>query len=431
VPTEALRPSHRKEVKMPIAVHSSEDALKIAFDNRAYRTWPSRREKNRVEPVAFPRFAPSFELEPREKIFTIGSCFARNIETHLDKLNFDVVALRLMDDPIVQNEPVKNHILNKYVPHSILNELTWALDDDVTPYPDPDGFLEDGTDQWQDANMHSVEPGPLDYVRKRRQLVLENTRQIRDCRVVILTLGLVEAWWDKRVRGYINQAPPIRYLRKEPERFSLHVMTYPEVLNCLNDIHALLRKHLVENFRVVLTVSPVPLNGTFRDLDVMVANTYSKSVLRAAAEEFHTTHDNVDYFPSFESVLISQRNVAWDDDLIHPTDAIVGANVRRMIKGYYSAFEGIDETKAIQEDGILSQFQKIAAELAEKDRALSDAQEKLTKLEHEFRLLENDRNVQEEVIRAKDVSIKRAQDTATNYLRQILERDGILDKSSA
>jgi GSCFA family len=416
---------------MPIAVHSSEDALKIAFDNRDYRTWPSRREKNRVEPVALPRFTPSFELEPGEKIFTIGSCFARNIETHLDALGFDVVTLRLLDEPIVRNEPVKNHILNKYIPHSILNELTWALEDDVTPYPDPDGFLEGGTDLWQDANMHSVEPGPLDYVRKRRQLVLENTRQIKECRVVILTLGLVEAWWDKRVGGYINQVPPIRYLKKEPDRFSLNVMAYPEVLDCLNDIHALLRKHLVENFRVVLTVSPVPLNGTFRDLDVMVANTYSKSVLRAAAEEFCTKQDNVDYFPSFESVLTSQRNVAWNDDLIHPTDAIVGANVRRMIKEYYSAFEYADDTTALKKDEILSQFQKIAAELAAKDKALTEAQEHLTKLTHEFCRLENDRKVQEEVIRAKDASIKRAQDTATNYLRQILERDGILDKSSA
>lgn len=416
---------------MPIAVHSSEDALKIAFDNRSYRTWPSRREKNRVEPVALPRFSPSFELEPGEKIFTIGSCFARNIETHLDTLGFDVVALRLMDDPIVQNEQVKNHILNKYVPHSILNELSWALEDGTTPYPDPDGYLEIGSDQWQDANMHAVEPGPLDYVRKRRHLVLANTRQIRDCRVVVLTLGLIEAWWDALVGGYINQAPPIRYLKKEPDRFSLHVMTYSEVMTCLNEIHALLSRHLRDDFRVVLTVSPVPLNGTFRDLDVMVANTYSKSVLRATAEEFCTTYDNVDYFPSFESVLTSQRNIAWDDDLIHPTDAIVGANVRRMIKGYYSAFEHTDDTKAIQEDGILSQFQKIAAELAEKDKALAEVREQLANLENEFRLLENDRNVQEEVIRAKDASIKRAQDTATEYLKQILQRDGILDKSSA
>ena len=54
--------------------------------------------------------------------------------------------------------------------------------------------------------------------------------------------------------------------------------------------------------RVVLTVSPVPLTATASDRHVLVANTYSKAVLRAVAEELYLESPYIDYVPSFELV---------------------------------------------------------------------------------------------------------------------------------
>jgi len=62
---------------------------------------------------------------------------------------------------------------------------------------------------------------------------------------------------------------------------------------------------------MLVTVSPVPLLSTFRDVDVLVANTYSKSVQRAAIDEFIADADGVDYFPSYEFVMLSNPTIAW------------------------------------------------------------------------------------------------------------------------
>jgi hypothetical protein len=76
------------------------------------------------------------------------------------------------------------------------------------------------------------------------------------------------------------------------------------------------------------------LTATYRDADVMTANCYSKSVLRTAAEEITQTFDFVHYFPSFESITLSDRSVAYTDDEIHVSQDIVDLNIGRMVQAY-------------------------------------------------------------------------------------------------
>jgi len=42
--------------------------------------------------------------------------------------------------------------------------------------------------------------------------------------------------------------------------------------------------------------------NTFSTMDIVVANTWAKSLLRAVAQEWAAAHSNVDYFPSYEIV---------------------------------------------------------------------------------------------------------------------------------
>jgi hypothetical protein len=57
--------------------------------------------------------------------------------------------------------------------------------------------------------------------------------------------------------------------------------------------------------------------------DVIVANTYSKSVLRAAVSIFEKAHENVKYFPSYEMIINSKRDLAWRPDRIHVNPGMV------------------------------------------------------------------------------------------------------------
>ena len=65
--------------KLPISSLGS-----LAKSNPEFK-WPHRASNNRLEPVCQPRFDPSFSIDKKDKIFTIGSCFASNIAGHIKK----------------------------------------------------------------------------------------------------------------------------------------------------------------------------------------------------------------------------------------------------------------------------------------------------------------------------------------------------------
>ena len=66
----------------------------------------------------------------------------------------------------------------------------------------------------------------------------------------------------------------------------------------------------------------------------MVANSYSKAALRVAAEIATRSFDHVDYLPSYETVTLSDRALAWEDDLVHVRNDMIELNVARMLAAY-------------------------------------------------------------------------------------------------
>lgn len=69
-------------------------------------------------------------------------------------------------------------------------------------------------------------------------------------------------------------------------------------------------------FRVLLTVSPVPLTATYTEDHVLLATTYSKSVLRAVVGAFCDKNENIAYFPSYEMVTAPwSRGIFFDSNL--------------------------------------------------------------------------------------------------------------------
>jgi GSCFA family len=305
----------------------------VALDTREanpHSRWPTPGTENRLTPIARPSFHPSFTFARGEKIFTVGSCFARHTEAQLQTLGFDLPTL---DFSIPGWPGWPNGFLNKYVPHAILNEFNWALDPD-SAFPFADAFLEVEPGLWQDPHGHYPSPAPFAEVIRRREMSLAATRQLAESRILIVTLGLIEAWWDEHLGIYLNTRPPQSWIRRSPTRFRFHLLSYDDVIEALDRIFECLRKHGHPDLRIVLTVSPVPITSTYTENDVLTANMYSKSVLRTAAEEFVRWHTEIDYFPSYESVMLSERSKAWHEDNIHVTRRLVRINVERMIRAY-------------------------------------------------------------------------------------------------
>jgi tetratricopeptide (TPR) repeat protein len=99
--------------------------------------------------------------------------------------------------------------------------------------------------------------------------------------------------------------------------------------------------------RILLTVSPVPMEATFTGQNAIMANSYSKAVLRVLAEEIQLRFSNVDYYPSYEMVSSVGCN-ALEFDNVHVKDSVVEQITQHMIDGYtYSTATGTEEDAAL------------------------------------------------------------------------------------
>ena len=324
------------------------DALKANPDNR----WPTREDPaNRFAYFADPSFTPRFSLEPGQRIFTIGSCFARNVERALADRGFDVPTLALHgalgDDPSINWGGDPGAILNNYVPAAILPQIRWAFGLDA--FDLRKHAFQMGQERYVDLQLSSMfRPLLAEAIVRRRDAISTIYRSLAGSHVVLITLGLIEAWYDTFSGLYINTPPPKSAVRADPSRFELHVLDYNEVVASLEELVGLLGQVCPAGHRVILTVSPVPLQATFTASDVAVANTYSKSVLRAAVEPLVARHEHIEYFPSYESVILTDRSIAYANDQVHIEGALVRFNVDRMIRRYAGAAGGEAVTDVIE-----------------------------------------------------------------------------------
>ena len=129
---------------------------------------------------------------------------------------------------------------------------------------------------------------------------------LKNADVVIITLGLIETWINK-VKNFAWHSLHGDALTKKSidDLAYFKQLNFEEVTNYIQKIINIINN--IGNKKIIFTVSPIPLNFTFTNNDIVIANKYSKSVLRSAIDGF-IDNKNVFYFPSFE---IIQDCVGW------------------------------------------------------------------------------------------------------------------------
>src|SRR6266581_6418277 len=296
-------------------VDSNDPTGKYAFQ-RLSQTWFT------------PQVDPKFKLRREDKFYAIGSCFARGLEHSLANYK---IAVESAAPEFAKFQPAKRGVsalgfTNKYNTYSILNELRWALDPDAE-FP-RDSVVQLTNTTWYDPHTNpTLEFVSLEETLERRALIQAVTKRIQSCRAVIVTLGLAEVWRDVHADVFVNCTPIPSLFKTQPNRFVFHVTGFTENWANLEAIHELLSRYGHPDFRIVVTVSPVPLMNTFSTMDIVVANTWAKSLLRALAQEWAAAHPNVDYFPSYEIVQNSDRATVWEHDRRH----VKGAGVQHIM----------------------------------------------------------------------------------------------------
>jgi hypothetical protein len=304
------------------------DAWKAAVDGPATR-WTRHIGRFSGDVVGIAHQA-KFTIGNDDTVFCLGSCFARNIEEHLIYRGVNVVSRRIVS-PKAEWPKRVNGFVNKFTTHSMRNEVDWI----VAPPAIDAAMFEQQSGGWIDLQLSPhVAPVTLERaIERRAYLTGHYFDRLRDASVVIMTLGLNEVWFDRATNRHLNAAPSYYANRRESERYELHITDVAENLEELTRIRRLILA-FNPHARIIVTVSPVPMSETFSGRDVLIANVYSKSTLRAAADIFAQANDDVDYFPSYDIVSMSPRATAYDADCLHVTDSVVGTIIRMFVRQY-------------------------------------------------------------------------------------------------
>jgi len=155
-------------------------------------------------------------------------------------------------------------------------------------------------------------------------------------RVVVLTLGLTEVWRHNATGKYICR-PPGGGSGGGQGLATFRATDFVENYENVKAILDLLFARYPDK-EVVISVSPVRLERTYRNMDIGTANLESKSILRAVAGQIAKEYpERVMYFPSYEMAMAGTgalvgTGTVFEDDGRHVQPSFVNMVTQSFIK---------------------------------------------------------------------------------------------------
>ena len=258
-----------------------------------------------------PTLTPRFKLKPTDKVFTVGSCFTDVFDTHLKSLGC-TIPIANFSIPTSEYVGTGRGVLVEYVPGTLEPRIAAAYNQQLL-HPMAGVQEEDGL--FVDMFLHAdAKPVTLDRLLQRRGEIVELYREIHSSDVVLITLTYIESWYDKQYGCYLNRPPSFFEIRKNPNRYAFRRLEYQDCVDSLSRTIKVMVQNGVK--KIMLMMAPMPFGTSFFPEDIVMASTYSKSVLRCAIEKLWTTFPEVEYFPSYE-VGNSFGIAGYDDDHVH------------------------------------------------------------------------------------------------------------------
>jgi|GEM_PF-1595786 len=246
------------------------------------------------------------------KILALGSCFARELRNYL-----------LREGRLADWLEVPEGLNNTFALRSFLHWCATGEYDNLAYWYDKS---EDrGATKWSPPEEH--------------QHYLNAIKAIDG---LIITIGLAEVWYDVETEGVFWRGVPQSIF--DPDKHKVRITTPAENTANIEAIISTIRD-VRPDIPVVITLSPIPLMATFREVSCITADCASKSVLRVAIDDvFKNTPDNVYYWPSFEIVRwvsgYLSRSVFMNDpdkdDLHHLHRDYVSTILGSFLKIYYA-----------------------------------------------------------------------------------------------
>ncbi|SLN13964.1 GSCFA family protein [Pseudoruegeria aquimaris] len=266
-----------------------------------WRTGVAQKHITQLENV----YVKKFEITESDRISTQGSCFAQHVARYMKEAGYKILDLEPAL-PGMTEETAKRFGYGVYSArygniYSVRQWLQLFEDAREQTVREEDIFERDG--RFFDGLRPAVEPEGLESLEEaiaHRRKHLEQVRRLfRLADVYVFTLGLTECWVNKESGTVYPICPGVVAGTFDPEKYEFVNFRYEDVYR---DFVMLRRKikRMNENARFLITTSPVPLTATATDNHVLVASSYTKSVLRAVAGGLYEEFDDIDYFPGYE-----------------------------------------------------------------------------------------------------------------------------------
>ena len=267
-------------------------------------------------------------IGPDTRVATAGSCFAQHVARHLAVSGFTYLVTESAH-PIVPQDAARAAGYGVYTARygNIYTTLQlvqlfdraygrFAPVENVWAAPDGKGVV--------DPFRPTIQPGGFaseaELHADRAQHLARVREMFETLDVLVFTLGLTEAWVSRIDGAAFPLCPGVAGGLFDP---ALHQFRNLRTADVRAQIGAFVERLRSVNpaAKIVLTVSPVPLAATASGHHVLPATLYSKSVLRAAAQEAAEDLEQVFYFPSYEIVTGPQaRGRFFADDLREVTE---------------------------------------------------------------------------------------------------------------
>ena len=327
-----------------------------------------------VDPVVHGKF----QIERSDRIATAGSCFAQHIARHLQQNGLSYFVTETVHPLVAHLAADYNYGVftarygNIYTTRQLIQTLKRAY-----------GLFEPADLAWPGEAGHGIDPfrpriqpegfASLDeLVEDRRQHFAAIRRAIEQMDVLVFTLGLTETWCHRTDGAAYPLCPGVAGGRFDPSAHVFVNLRVGEVISDLEETVAFILQRN-PNARLILTVSPVPLVATMEDRSVLTSTTYSKSVLRVAAEEVAARYQQVAYYPAYEIITGSFTGGRYFAEGLRDVTPAGVSHVMRLFTKHYVA--GAESTPAatvrpaqdqnVAADEVQRELEKVAAVLCE------------------------------------------------------------------
>lgn len=296
-----------------------------------------------VAPFAVePRPHGAFTIARTDRVATAGSCFAQRVAQALRSAGFNFHVTEAAPGGVSAAEAEARQFgtyTARYGNLYLTRQFTQLFDrafgrfePELTVWERPDG-------RYVDPFRPTIEPAGFDspaaMAASREAHLAAVRRMFETLDVFVVTLGLTEGFRYRADGAALPLAPGVAGGSFDPDLYEFVNVGAAEVTA---DLRGLFDRLWSVNpaARVILTVSPVPLIATYLPQHVMISNTYSKAVLRAAAGEVCAAGDpRLVYFPSFDLIT---SNVNAGRYYAEDQRSITDAGVRHVMRCFLATF---------------------------------------------------------------------------------------------